>query len=126
MPRTTFQKERRTFIFRTIAAIGSIPVLSTVLSRPLAFAAGEKVADPETPLAKTLGYHEDASKVDIAKYPKRAGDEGAKQLCSNCQLLTQGAMKVEGREGAWGKCALIQDGLVAEKGWCNSWVAKVG
>jgi hypothetical protein len=43
----------------------------------------------------------------------------AGQQCAGCQLYTAG-------DGAKGKCALFQSGLVAEKGWCKSWVKRVG
>ena len=75
-------------------------------------------------MAKTLGYVHDATKADVVKFPKRAGAEGAKQFCNNCVLMTQGGLKVAGKEGDWGKCALFQTGLVNVNGWCNSWAPK--
>ncbi len=56
-------------------------------------------------LVTTLGY--------VAASPN------AEQRCGNCQLYTAGA-------GGRGKCALFQNGLVVETGWCRSWVQKVG
>lgn len=41
------------------------------------------------PVATALGYRHDATKVDTAKFPKRAGAEGEKQFCYNCSLLQE-------------------------------------
>jgi hypothetical protein len=80
--------------------------------------AGEpKKLDENDPVAKALGYSHDASKVDVAKYPKRAGAEGQKQFCHNCAQFNAGA-------DAWGKCNIFPQGMVNKDGWCNSWVQK--
>ena len=118
---------RRDFLKVITAAVVAAPVCSTIIKPKRVYALDvPKVAvDPESAKAKQFGYHEDASKVDVTKYPKRAGAEGEKQLCSNCQLLTQSGLKAEGKEEAYGFCTLFTEGLVAEKGWCNMWVQKV-
>jgi len=116
---------RRSFCRKSLAIISALPVLHALTP-----VAGEaqglptKPLDPEGPQAKALGYIHDATKVDTAKWPKRAGAEGAKQLCSNCLFYQQGGLKAEGAEGEWGKCAIFADGLVAGNGWCNSWALK--
>lgn len=69
------------------------------------------------PMAKTLGYHADASKVDVKKWPKRAGAEGKNQFCNNCTLFN-GAKPTTEKEGP---CALFAGKAVAAGGWCNSW-----
>jgi hypothetical protein len=67
------------------------------------------------PLASAFGYAHDATKVDVAKFPKRAGEEGAKQFCHNCAVYM-------GDEGAeWGPCAILPGKLVKAGGWCNAW-----
>lgn len=64
--------------------------------------------------AQALGYREDATKVDKAKYPKYA----AGQHCANCQLY-------QGKPGdARGPCPLFPGKSVAGKGWCASWIKK--
>lgn len=69
------------------------------------------------PVAGALGYKHDASKVDIAKYPKRAGAEGATQFCHNClQFAATG--------DGWGTCTILPGKRVASEGWCNVWVLK--
>ena len=61
-----------------------------------------------------------AAQVDTAKYPKRAGEAGAKQFCYNCNLYN-----AAGEEG-WGPCQIFPGKQVAAKGWCNAWVPKAG
>ena len=64
--------------------------------------------------AQALGYREDATKVDKAKYPKYA----AGQDCATCQLYL-------GKAGdARGACPLFAGKSVAAKGWCASWIKK--
>jgi len=64
------------------------------------------------PTATALGYVEDASKTDNAKY--KAGDD-----CANCQFYTGGAT---GR----GPCQLFPGKSVNAKGWCVSHAPKQG
>ena len=121
------EKPRRKFLKKSLAILSAAPLLpmSAHLSMPPgALAADLRPIDLNLPNAKMLGYAHDAASVDVKKFPKRATEEGKKQLCSNCQLLTQGGMTVDGEEGSWGKCALFPTGLVNESGWCNSWVPK--
>lgn len=123
---------RRSFIQKSLAALAVVPVASaiervsgqSILKARYADAQSLGALPDNHPMASALGYVHDASKVDTAKFPKRAGDAGQNQFCENCQLLVQSGMKVEGKEGDWGKCALFNDGLVSHRGWCNSWVAK--
>ena len=65
-----------------------------------------------------MGYKIDASAVDTAKFPKRAGEEGAKQFCNNCALYAGTA------EDDVAPCSIFQNRLVKGAGWCNAWVAK--
>jgi hypothetical protein len=99
------------------------PAAAALLTR-IAEAADSKAVDPLSPLAASLGYVHDASKVDVEKFPKKKGPDGAKQLCSTCQLYLGGNSKITGEEGEWGKCAIFPDGLVNVNGWCNSWALK--
>lgn len=70
--------------------------------------------------AVVLGYKEDASKVDVKKWPKRAGAEGAKQYCYNCQFYQ--SMSAKPASVAVAPCTLFANKGVKAKGWCNSWV----
>jgi hypothetical protein len=83
-----------------------------------------KAVNPEDPQPTALGYVHDASKVDTAKWPKKAGADSDKQKCSTCVLYLEGGLQAEGQTGEWGKCALFPNALVAANGWCNSWALK--
>ena len=74
----------------------------------------------DDPLAKTLGYEHDGSKVDAAKFPRKTDE----QLCENCMLAVGETKSVDGQEGKWVPCSLFQNRLVNTKGWCNSWAKK--
>lgn len=80
---------------------------------------GLTMANPNDPMAKTLGYHEDAAKVDVKKWPKRAGAEGAKQFCNNCALYQS-----KTKDDVAAPCMVLQNKGVWGKGWCNSWALK--
>ena len=78
-------------------------------------AAGPAELKESDPIAIALGYKKEATAVDIAKYPKRAGDAGATQFCSNCALYSAGA-------NGLGGCTAIPGKQVAGAGWCNAWI----
>ena len=63
------------------------------------------------PAAKAVGYVEDASKVDKARYPTYV----AGQTCKGCSLFQGSATD------AWGGCQLFGNKLVAGSGWCTSY-----
>jgi hypothetical protein len=120
------ENSRRQFLKgAAVAAVAAVPVLNE-LTKNIAMAEDLKEVSPEDPTAKALGYHSDATKVDTAKFPKRAGEQGAKQFCSNCILMVSKGVKIPGSEGSYGKCSVIASGLVNERGWCNSWVLNPG
>lgn len=111
--KTPKRNNRRRFI-RNVALIASTAAV-----------AGKAGAQPalvplneSDPLAIALGYSEDALTVDVAKYPKRSGEEGAKQFCSNCALY-----KDNGSPGR-GACAATPGKSVAGAGWCTVWAPK--
>ena len=121
--------DRRTFIKKSLAILATTPMWAHVASSGSAHAqpaTPTKALDENDPMAAGLGYRHDASAVDTAKYPKRSGPDGAKQLCSSCQFYQVGGLKAEGKDGEWGKCIIFANGLVAAGGWCNSWAPKVG
>ncbi|HET6564908.1 MAG TPA: high-potential iron-sulfur protein [Xanthomonadales bacterium] len=106
--------DRREFLKLSIKAGGSAIALTAI---PLQLQAQDVVAESE-PLAQAMGYVEDASKTDTAKFPKRAGEAGAKQFCHNCALYAGDA------SSETAPCSIFQNRLVAGAGWCNAWVAK--
>jgi hypothetical protein len=113
------KSKRRDFL--KLSALGSFFAFPLIMAQK-AFAE-LKLIDPKTNgTAKALGYVHEADKVDVKKWPKRAG-AGKTQYCDNCQFYT--AEKNQGKNAEEGKCMLLPGGLVAKKGWCNSWVKKV-
>ena len=102
-------QSRRNFIHAGIA------LWSASLIPSVTVAAGPPELQESDPIAIALGYKKDAAAVDVAKYPKRAGAEGAKQFCSNCALYSAGA-------DGLGGCTAIPGKQVAGAGWCNAWI----
>ncbi|MGF6773494.1 hypothetical protein P3T18_006008 [Paraburkholderia sp. GAS199] len=96
---------RRHFLLLSVS-VGSSLALSTAA---FADTAG-KLAESD-PKAQAVGYKEDASKVDKAKFP----DYAAGQTCANCSLF-QGKTT-----DAYGGCTLFGDKQVAARGWCSSY-----
>jgi len=105
---------RRNFLKMGLKAGGGALALSAI---PIHLVAAEEVTESE-PLAQAMGYKMDASAVDTAKFPKRAGDAGASQFCNNCALYAGKA------EDETAPCSIFQNRPVRGAGWCNAWVAK--
>lgn len=106
--------DRRGFLKMGMKAGGGMLALSAF---PVQLSADDKVAEDEV-LAQAMGYKLDASAVDTARFPKRAGDAGASQFCNNCALYAGEA------DAEFAPCSIFQNRLVAGKGWCNAWVAR--
>lgn len=106
--------DRRGFLKIGMQAGGGMLALSAI---PVQLLADDQVTEDEA-LAQAMGYKLDASTVDTAKFPKRAGDAGATQFCNNCALFAGEA------DAEFAPCSIFQNRLVAGKGWCNAWVAK--
>jgi hypothetical protein len=101
------KSSRRTFLITSIGVASSL-----ALSRQ-AFADAPKVAEND-PTAQALGYKEDATKVDKAKYTKYA----AGQACANCSFF-QGKPT-----DAWAACPMFGGKQVSAKGWCSAYNKK--
>jgi hypothetical protein len=99
------QTSRRHFLMLTVGVSSSL-MLSRVALADTANTLSE--ADPK---AQAVGYKEDASKVDKAKFP----DYAAGQTCANCSLFQGKATD------AYGGCTLFGDKQVAARGWCSSY-----
>jgi len=101
---------RRKFL-RDVAV--SVPAGAVVLNG-VAQADGAPKLATDDPTAMALGYTEDASTVDTAKYPMfKPGSD-----CANC-------MQIQGNEGdAFRPCGIFPGKVVASAGWCTVWVAK--
>ncbi len=117
--KSTDSVSRRKFLGFGLTAFVAAPVAASLLAARTAAAqdAIPKV-DETDPTAQALGFKADATKVDTAAFPKRAGEEGAKQFCRSCALY-------QGKEGdSSGPCAMFPGKAVANGGWCNAWAPK--
>jgi hypothetical protein len=101
------KSSRRTFL------ITSLGVASTLALSRQAFADAPHVAESD-PTAQALGYKEDATKVDKAKYTKYA----AGQDCGNCQFYQGKATDT------YAPCPMFAGKQVAGKGWCSAYTKK--
>ncbi|MCZ8074640.1 MAG: high-potential iron-sulfur protein [Paucibacter sp.] len=96
---------RRHFITWIPRAGGSL-IAGSALAQPM--------VEEKDPVAASLGYVVDASKVDKTKFPKYA----AGQACSNCAVY-------QGKAGAAaGPCPIFSGKQVSAKGWCSAYAKK--
>lgn len=96
---------RRNFI-RLVPIAGGSLLVGTAWAQPM--------VDEKDPVAASLGYVADASKVDKAKYPKFVAGQG----CHVCALY-------QGKAGAAsGPCPLFAGKQVSVKGWCSAFAKK--
>lgn len=103
---------RRHFIRHIAIGVGAPALL---VSRALSEEPQKpQIVKEDDPTASALGYKEDTTKVDKAKYPQHRDD----QNCSNCILAPVD------REGEHIACTAFQNRLVTKKGWCVAWVKK--
>jgi hypothetical protein len=70
--------------------------------------------DPGDPVAKSLGYHQDASTIDAAKFPRHV----AGQACRKCVQFKGGAAD------EWGPCTIFIGKQVNANGWCTAFAAR--
>jgi hypothetical protein len=103
--------DRRRFMTAVGAAASGLALAGLVPDQARA-AELPKVAETE-PLAVSMGYKADGTKVDPKKYPTHKAD----QICANCKLY-------QGKAGDFGPCSLFAGKAVAAKGWCVAWAKK--
>lgn len=113
---TPTRMNRRRFIQLGLAGLASVPTASVVVRHASAADADAPLVDENDPAAVAIGYVHDAEKVDVSRFPKRAGESGGTQFCHNCALY-QG----QGTEGV-GPCSVFPGRNVKAAGWCNAWV----
>ncbi len=102
---------RRRFLQLAVAGAVTAPIAATLLPR---FARAQDMPHlaESDPTAMALGYKEDATKVDAAKYPQR----NPEQVCANCNFF-QGTT-------AFAPCQLFPGKAVSAKGWCAGYTKK--
>lgn len=102
---------------RRILLKGALAGTAALLARGAFAVPGDPKLSPDDPQAQALGYYEDAAEVDVAKWPKKAGPDGAEQNCISCALYQAG-------DDGWGACGIFPGKLVKGAGWCNAWVPR--
>mgnify|MGYP006167010353 CR=1 FL=1 len=103
---------RRQFI-KLSSISAALPLLSQVkLISPVSAAVTGKVPTDD-PAAIALKYVEVAS---TAVRTDKMGVLGSEQICGNCRFYK------DSETPKWGGCALFQNRLVAEAGWCKGWI----
>lgn len=98
---------RRTFL-------AAIPVTTLTFALARTATAQPAKLEESDPMAGSLGYKHDASKVDSKKFTSYAAGHN----CANCQLYQGKAAD------AWAACAAVGGKLVNGKGWCAAWLKK--
>jgi hypothetical protein len=115
----TNQQRRDLLKFGAVGIIGSVIGARLLGSAPAFADAPLEMIKENDPQASALGYHTDAKKVDAKKWPKRAGADGAKQFCYNCQFFQAAGKDPKSLKAA--PCQILSMKGVASKGWCNTW-----
>ena len=110
LPNADRKLGRRGFLARLAAAL-ALPLLGL----PSARADDPPRLDPNDPAAKTIGYAEDASKLDAKKEPLFKPNS----RCSNCTFYQTAQAK-----GEYAPCTIFAGRQVVANGWCRAWSAK--
>ena len=103
---------------RDLLKKGSFVLISLAAAQHAAHSHAQAKALPHLaendPTAAALGYKNDASKVDKAKFANwQAGKD-----CDDC-------MQFEGKKGeAWGPCKIFPGKAVNSHGWCSAFQPK--
>jgi High potential iron-sulfur protein len=103
---------RRNFILKlAVSAAAPLALASRVCGQAPPPPAKLEETDP---MAMALGYKEDSTKADGAKYPNHKPE----QICSGCVLY-------QGKPGeANGPCGAVGGKIVMAAGWCSIYAKK--
>ena len=109
------RKISRRIILKTgLVATFGVPVLGLTVRH--AHAASPTPLDPSDPLAKSLNFVTDASKVNATANPTYKST----QKCGNCAQF-------QGKSGdAAAPCTIFAGHTVPQSGWCKVWAQKPG
>lgn len=105
-------ESRRQFLQLAVFGAGAAALSTVLIGKARAADLPHLTLDDAT--AKALGYVEDTTKVDAAKYPNHT----PAQDCAACSFY-QGTAGSE-----YGPCTLFPGKAVHSKGWCSGFVAK--
>jgi hypothetical protein len=94
--------------------ICAIPAATLALALHRTASAQPARIEESDPMAVSLGYKHDATKVDAKKFTAYV----AGRNCANCQLYQGKAAD------PWAACAAVGGKLVNGKGWCVVWAKK--
>jgi hypothetical protein len=104
-------QSRRAFVQSLALTAGAVAILRT----GRATAADLPHVDPKDAAAASLGYVDDASKLDAKSTPGFV----AGRSCANC-------LQLKGNPGdPYRPCTIFPGKLVAAKGWCKVWAAQI-
>jgi len=106
---------RRRFLKFVAAGAVSLPAASSLFRPGTATAAEAGQLDEADPAAAALGYKEDTTQVDGAKFPQHKPT----QVCADCRYY-------QGKAGSeWAPCAIFPGkGSVHARGWCAAYAMK--
>ena len=91
-----------------LAAAATLPSMAVYAAPPARL-------DVKDPAALALGYVENATQVDVKKYPTYS----AGSLCENC-------LQLQGSAGDhYRACGLFPGKLVSVSGWCTGWTPEI-
>lgn len=103
--------DRRRFLITAGSSVGAALLIGTLPRQALADDLPHLTTADAT--AQALGYNEDSSKVDEAKYSTHK----AGMACENCNFF-------QGGSAAYGPCQLYPGKAVNAKGWCSGYAKK--
>ena len=120
-------KSRREFLKFLALTTAALPLSGMLTKFPMAIAKAKakeiplpdgmaEVQDAD-PVVIATGYKKNVKDIDYVKYPHRKLAANKNQNCKNCQLFTK-------LNDGWGKCQMLQNGVVSVDGWCGSWSKK--
>ena len=99
---------RRTFLFQVVPAVAAVTVLGSKA------VADECTRDGKDPVAKSLKYNPDTTKVD-KKDVIKGKTHAPSQNCANCASYVKESKT----------CMMFPSKCtVTEQGWCNGWSEK--
>lgn len=78
---------------------------------------GEAPISETEPTANAMGFHHDATKTDFNLYPDRKKASSKNEVCKTCAQYTK-------LNDGWGKCVILNKGVVNANGWCSAWSKK--